>query len=125
MPRVIHFELPAEDPARAAKFYADVFGWTFNKWDGPDEYLLALTGDDSEPGINGGIMRHSPEFAAKTPVNTIDVPSVDAFTAKIEAAGGAVVMPKTEVPGVGYLAYCRDTEGIVFGIMQMHPATPK
>jgi predicted enzyme related to lactoylglutathione lyase len=55
------------------------------------------------------------------PINTTDVPSVDEYIATIEAAGGKVVMPKTAIPGVGHFAYCADTEGIVFGIMQFDP----
>jgi len=118
MPRVVHFELPAEDPERAARFYSDVFGWSIQKWQGPQDYWLVMTGEKSEPGIDGGIMRQGDSFPAKTPINTIDVPSVDAATAKVESAGGAVMVPKMPIPGVGYLAYCKDTEGVIFGVMQ-------
>ena len=51
-------------------------------------------------------------------VNTIAVPSVDEYISRIVAGGGKVVMPKTVVPGVGYMAYCQDTESNTFGIMQ-------
>lgn len=51
-------------------------------------------------------------------INTIDVPSVDEFAARIAKNGGRVVMSKRAVPGVGWMAYCQDTEGNVFGIMQ-------
>lgn len=121
MPRIIHFELPADDPERASRFYADVFGWTVHKWDGPADYWLLTTGPDDKPGINGGIMRANPGFPAKTPINTLDVPSVDEYAQKIESAGGKVVVPKMPIPGIGYLAYCQDTEGILFGIMQPDP----
>ena len=56
MPKVIWFEIPADDPGRAAKFYEDVFGWKVEKWDGPFDYWLVTTGPDDEPGINGAIM---------------------------------------------------------------------
>ena len=55
MPRVVHFEIHAGDPARAINFYERVFGWTFLKWDGPMPYWLVTTGPDAEPGINGGL----------------------------------------------------------------------
>jgi predicted enzyme related to lactoylglutathione lyase len=55
-------------------------------------------------------------------VNTIDVPSIDDFLAKIEKAGGRTIMPKTEIPGVGFNAYCQDTEGNVFGIFEGKPS---
>ena len=117
MPRIIHFDIPADDPARAQKFYQDVFGWTFDKWDGPMEYWMAKTGDDKQPGINGGLGKRMPGQAGMT--NTIDVPSVNEFAKKIESNGGKVIMPKMAIPGVGYFAQCLDTEGNVFGIIQM------
>ncbi|NLC55836.1 MAG: VOC family protein [Armatimonadetes bacterium] len=115
MPRVIHFELPADDPERAVRFYREVFGWMINKWEGPFDYWLVMTGDESEPGIDGGIMRRTDAAGTR---NTIGVSSVDEYVAKIEAAGGKVVAPKTTVPGVGYLAYCEDPEGNLFGLLQ-------
>jgi predicted enzyme related to lactoylglutathione lyase len=54
-------------------------------------------------------------------VNTIDVPSVDDYTSKVESKGGTVVVPKMAVPGIGYMAYCTDPEGNMFGIMQSDP----
>ena len=53
MPRVVHFEIHADDPQRAANFYQNVFGWQINKWEGPEDYWLVTTGADNEPGING------------------------------------------------------------------------
>ncbi|HPT75026.1 MAG TPA: VOC family protein, partial [Methanomassiliicoccaceae archaeon] len=55
MPRVIHFEIPAEDPERAVEFYKKVFGWKIDKWEGPIDYWLVMTGENDEPGINGAI----------------------------------------------------------------------
>jgi len=117
MPRVVHFEFPADDPQRATRFYATVFGWKIEKWAGPQDYWLISTGPDNQPGINGAVMRRQPPLAT-TVVNTMDVPSVDDFTKKIAASGGKVLTPKMAIPGVGYMAYCQDTEGNTFGIMQ-------
>ncbi len=117
MPRVVHFEYYVDDPERALKFYSDVFGWSSNKWDGPQEYWLVSTGDESQPGINGGFMRR-PENAPATGANIIDVPSVDEYTEKIVNNGGSVLMPKMSIKGIGYAAYFRDTEGNVFGVME-------
>ncbi|HEX8456704.1 MAG TPA: VOC family protein [Pyrinomonadaceae bacterium] len=119
MPRVIHFELSADEPERAVKFYEEVFGWQTQKWDGPQSYWLLMTGAEEQPGINGGLMRRSDNpLASHLATNTIDVPSVDEYAEKIAAHGGKVVIPKGTVPGVGYVAYCEDTEGNVFGLMQ-------
>ena len=116
MSRVVHFELPADNPERAAEFYRSVFGWQFQKWAGPMEYWMVTTGPDGTAGINGGLLRRAHPGAAT--VNTVDVASLDQSVAQIEKHGGKVAVPKMAVPGVGYLAYCSDTEGNLFGIMQ-------
>lgn len=115
MPRVIHFEINADDPDKAAEFYQRVFGWKIEKWAGPVDYWLVTTGEDTEPGINGAITRRSDNL---TTVNTIGVDSLDKAVDEVVKAGGGVVQPKAAVPGVGYSAYCRDPEGNVFGLMQ-------
>ncbi|MDZ4796515.1 MAG: VOC family protein [Bryobacteraceae bacterium] len=120
MLRPVHFEIPAEQPERAMRFYESVFGWKFQKWDGPMEYWTITTGDPSTPGINGGLMtRRDP---AQPCVNTMDVPDIDASISGITEAGGLCVVPKMAIPGVGWLAYCKDTEGHIFGIMQSDPS---
>jgi predicted enzyme related to lactoylglutathione lyase len=116
MPRVVHFEIPAGDPDRVARFYTDVFDWRIHKIEGPMEYWLVSTGEEGSPGINGGIYRRSPEWGEY--VNTIDVRSIDESIAAVEAAGGSIVTPKTAMAGLGWLAYFRDPEGNLFGMMQ-------
>ncbi len=115
MPRVVHFEIPADNLERAVEFYKKVFDWKTEKWQGPAPYWLVTTGEDKEPGINGAIMDKS---SFKTTVNTVGVQSVDEYIKKITDAGGKVVAPKVAVPGQGYVAYMADTEGNVFGIFQ-------
>lgn len=113
--RVSHFELHAKDPARAAQFYADVFGWRVNKWDGPEDYWLLSTGRPDDPGINGGIKKAEDKTGV---INTIRVPSLDEYVKKVIAGGGSVVSEASTIPGVGRIIYCKDTEGIVFGMME-------
>ncbi len=120
MPRVVHFEISADQPERAIDFYSTVFGWEFKKWDGPFDYWMAMTGKEGEPGIDGGLMLRQKELAAGH-VNTIDVESVDDYVSRVLESGGKVVVPKMEVAGVGHMAYCADTEGNVFGIIEMQP----
>ena len=115
MPRVIHFEIPVDNSARATKFYSSVFGWKIEKSPIMD-YWLANTGPENEPGINGALAPR--DNTMKTTTNTVGVPSVDEFIKKIVKAGGKVVTPKMPIPGVGYFSYCQDTEGNLFGIMQ-------
>jgi predicted enzyme related to lactoylglutathione lyase len=121
MPRVIHFEIHAAEPEKAVAFYQAVFGWEFTKWDGPMEYWLIKTGPDSEPGINGGMLRRHGTIdgqAVIAYVCTVAVPALDATMEAITKAGGQIVMPKMVVPHVGWLAYAKDTQGNIFGIMQ-------
>jgi len=83
------------------------------------DYWLANTGDNKEPGINGAVS--AKDELHPTIVNTIDVPSFEEAVKKIKAAGGQVIGPKMTVPDVGYMTYCKDTEGNIFGIMQTDP----
>ncbi len=116
MPKIIHFELPADDPKRAKAFYENVFGWTITKWEGPNDYWLITAGPDDEPGINGAITPRM--LADQVTTDTISVTSIDDSVKKIDEAGGTVVMSKQIIPGVGYIAYCKDTEGNLFGVLQ-------
>jgi predicted enzyme related to lactoylglutathione lyase len=125
MPRVIHFEIHAENPERAIRFYRNVLGWEFQPWGGPQEYWLITTGPSDQPGINGGLIRRQGAIdgqAVIAYVCTVDVPSVDDYARKIWDEGGEIVVPKMAIPGVGWLVYAKDTEGNIFGIMQSDPA---
>jgi predicted enzyme related to lactoylglutathione lyase len=116
VPRVVHFEIDAKKPEEVVTFYEKVFGWKIEKWKGPVDYWLITTGRETEPGIDGGLSKRTE--AEPSTVNTIDVPSVDKFVEKIEANGGKIVRSKAAVPGVGWLAYFKDPEGNLWGIME-------
>jgi len=93
------------------------------KWGGPQDYWLVTTGSDGEPGIHGGPLRRmGPTPADMQPVNAhvcaVDVPRLDDYPDRAIRAGGQVVVPKMAISGVGWLAYCKDTEGNVFGTME-------
>ena len=119
MARPVHFEIPVDDPDRAINFYSKNFGWKFTKWDGPVDYWMITTGDDPEPGINGGMLsRRDP---AQPCVNTLNVADLDAMLKSVESSGGRCVVPKMPIPGVGWLAYCKDPDGNMFGMMQPDP----
>jgi uncharacterized protein len=116
MNRVVHFEFSSPDPDRASAFYADVFGWEVQKWEGPQDYWLVNSRQLGDIGIDGGLMR-SQDGSARTIV-TMDVDSIEDAIKKVEAAGGSVALPKQTIPGVGYQAYCVDPDGTIFGIHQ-------
>ena len=119
MSRIIHFEFAADNPERATKFYRDVFGWESTHWGGPADYWLVKTGAEG-PGIDGGILQYQDKMPRT--INTIGVNSVDEYLKKVTANGGTITKPKMAIPGVGYQAYCIDTEGNVFGIHETDPS---
>jgi predicted enzyme related to lactoylglutathione lyase len=123
VPRPIHFEIHASDPERVQAFYRTLFGWQFQSWGGPVEYWVITTGDVAQPGINGGLVRRrGPAPAEGQAVNaficTVDVSDLDATLASLPAAGGTLALPRMAVPGVGWLAYIKDPDGNILGIMQ-------
>ena len=124
MPRVVHFEIHADKPDRAVKFYTDLFGWKIDRMPGPMDYWLITTGPNNEPGINGGLMERRGEQSGDKVISyvcTVDVPAIDEYTKRAVALGGKNVVPKMAIPAVGWLTYCNDTEGNIFGLMQADP----
>src|SRR5438067_4643756 len=99
MGRVIHFEIHAENPERAVKFYTAVFGWQIKKWDGPAEYWMVMTGDPQARGIDGGLLRRrgpapTDGQAVHAFVCTVDVANVDASAKAALDNGGTLALPK-------------------------------
>jgi len=119
MNRIVHFDIYADDPDRAADFYRNVFGWKAQKWTGGMDYWLITTGPESEPGINGGLGKRRDPTDHTT--NTVDVASLKETEAKVTAAGGKVLEPRMPIPGVGWFALCADTEGNRLGLMEPDP----
>jgi predicted enzyme related to lactoylglutathione lyase len=119
---IVHFEIPADQPERAMKFYRELFGWEFKPMGGPMDYSLVETvptnadGRPARPGLNGGLMRRM--MPGQAPVNYIAVENVDQFARKAERLGASVVVPKTPVPTMGWFAQLKDTEGNIFAIWQ-------
>ncbi|MBK7140837.1 MAG: VOC family protein [bacterium] len=125
MYRVVHFEIHAENPDRAIAFYSGCFGWKFQKWDGPMEYWMIITGDPKTPGIDGGLTRRMGTIDGHAVIAypcTIQVDRIDDMQSKVQSAGGTIVVPKCAIPGVGWLFYAKDTEGNIFGVMQPDPS---
>src|SRR5258708_31161938 len=115
MARPTHFEIRGDGAARAEKFYGELFGWTFQRYEGAHSYYgMATTGPDSEtPGINGALYQRS---EGSSIVLTQNVDSIEDAVAKAISLGAEVVIPKSPIPGMGYFANLKDTEGNVFGV---------
>jgi predicted enzyme related to lactoylglutathione lyase len=124
--RPVHFEIHASDPDRSIAFYQALFGWRFERYPVPGVYYGVITGDDSKPGINGGlIQRMGPPPVDGAPVNawtvTVDVADIDAAFGKAIGLGGREALPKMAIPHVGYVAYIKDVDGNIVGLHQNDP----
>jgi len=112
MPTIVHFEIPVEDIERSMKFYTELFNWKIEKFPGNtpagEYWMITITDDKGNKVLSGGMYKRM--FPEQLITNYIDVKSVDEYSTKIENLGGKVVRNKTAVPGMGYFAFCIDTE---------------
>ncbi len=122
MDKVVHFEIPADDLARAQKFYKNLFGWSFNEVPDMNYYMVNTVAVDKnnmpeEPGaINGGMMKRN--FPQESPVIVVNVSSIDEYLKKAMSLGGKVVLPKMDIGQFGFYARISDTESNIIGIWQ-------
>jgi hypothetical protein len=116
MSAIVHFDVPAEDTARARKFYEQLFGWKYESWPGMDFYLISTTNLDGTPGVGGGLGKRMD--SSQRMMNYFGVQSIDAAMGQVQKLGGKVITPKMAVPAMGYLANCVDTEGNSFGLWE-------
>jgi len=118
MSPVVHFELPAEDRTRMARFYTDAFGWQTQMM-GPDmnDYVVVTTteSDDNGPkkpgAINGGFYPKKPDWPAQYPSVVISVDDIDESMKAVADAGGKVLGEPMDIPGIGRYVSFYDTEG--------------
>ena len=123
---IVHFEIPADQPERAVKFYQELFGWNVEHYEGTAaggiDYWMVRTvptdekGMPTRPGVNGGLMKRM--YPGQAVVNYISVDDVEESTHKAEQLGAKVMMPKSPVPGMGWFAQLTDPEGNIFAIWQ-------
>lgn len=119
--RVVHFEIPADDLARAEGFYRDAFDWEINSVPGMG-YTLVLTTPSTKSGpteagaINGGMLTRQAPITA--PLVTIQVDDIDKALKTIEGLGGRTVRGRMPVGDMGCAAYFADTEGNVVGLWE-------
>jgi predicted enzyme related to lactoylglutathione lyase len=121
--RVVHFEVPFSDGARARDFYRQAFGWQLTEM--PEmKYTIVSTGPAAENGmpaepgyIGGGMFEREPAFP-QGPVITIDVESIDDALKTIQSLGGETVGEKSQVGEMGFAAYFKDTEGNIMGLWE-------
>jgi uncharacterized protein len=119
MGRVVHYEITADDTARARKFY-EIFGWDIKDSGMPGgEYWLTASGPPDETGIGGAIMPRS--YQKQPSIIWISVDDIDDMIEKVKANGGEAIGDKQKIPGVGTTIYIKDTEGNIVGMLQPEP----
>lgn len=118
MATIVHFDIGADDPGRAKKFYEELFGWKIGTMPGfPDYYEVQTTDLNGKQGVGGGLTkRENPQQTGIT--NFIGVSSIDETVAKLNKLGGKVIQPKQVIVGYGYIAVCTDTENNAIGLFQ-------
>ena len=112
---IIWFEIPADNPERAKKFYSSLFGWKIKKFPGMMDYWHIDTGGANDTPDGGLMARKSPQQPI---TNYVNVASLDKASAKVEQLGGKICMPRTEVPEMGFFAVCQDTENNMFALWE-------
>jgi len=123
---IVHFEIPAANPERLVKFYSDVFGWKFQKAPMPEmDYWLITTGPRGR-SVGGGM--YVKERPGDLPRNYVLVEKIDAAIAAFKAAGGTEVVPKMQVPDMGWSFIGADPDGNPIALWEpgaMPPARPR
>ena len=117
MPTIVHFDIAADNPQRAKKFYEALFGWNLEGPPGMADYFLIDTEDlEGNKSVGGGLgIRINP---TQRITNYIGVDNIEESSKRVEEFGGEVMSPKLVVSGWGYLTICHDTEGNIFGLWQ-------
>jgi len=122
---IVHFEIPANNVQQLKTFYENVLGWKITRAEMPgQEYWLINTVPTDEkgmlqrPGVNGGLYPRTPDMPIATQINYISIENIDEYTAKVTKAGGKILMPKQQIPTVGWFAVAADPEGNTFGLLQ-------
>ena len=119
MPKVVHFEIPVDEPRRATAFYRDALGWEVSSF-GEEPYWLVQAGGPDEPGADGALLVRGEIHRA--PVLVVGVEDLDATLERVAASGGEVLQGRMEIPGIGWSAYFRDPEGNTMGLFEPTPS---
>ena len=119
-----YFDLTVRDVTAARRFFEAALGWRFERFPMPYEYYRIQAGPADEPGIDGGIgALADTEVTGGLPTATltVPVPDLDAALARVTQAGGSVVEPRMEIPGIGWYATCAEPGGLRFGLIEADP----
>lgn len=119
MYRVTKFDIPSTTPLKSIAFYNQVFGWTFQPSINQKKWTACV--ESSEHQVFGNPFLRKAK-SAQSLTNAIEVKSVEHTLTDIKKEGGEIIVPKFPVPGIGWMAYFKDLEQNVFGVMQSDKA---
>lgn len=118
--KLTHFAIHVDEIERAKNFYDKVFDWRFNSYGQGD--FLQIKADNSENGELIGALQSRQYSPIPDKIIglecTIGVENIDEIIEKVKSNGGQVIMPKTAIPYVGFIAKFLDTEGNLICGMQ-------
>jgi predicted enzyme related to lactoylglutathione lyase len=109
---IVHYEIAANDVDRAVAFWGGLFGWQFGESVMPGmDYRMTQVSEGSGAAI------YQADDVDPHPKVYHDVSDIDAALAKVRELGGEAE-EKSPVPGHGWFAACKDTEGNAFSLWQ-------
>lgn len=123
MSEIVQFEIYADDLNRAKRFYENVFAWELNKIKDSDTFWLINTWKGEKHNIIGRLVKRLIPIDGNSVIAflcTIDVSDIDVSINLINKYGGSIVIPKRIIPELGFQAYCKDSEGNIFGIIKLN-----
>ncbi len=121
MPHAITwFEIPVSDFARAKSFYETVLATKLNPMETPGRKMAAFPADWTKGDLAGAITQAEDMKPSSSGALLFlnCAPDLSAALARVETAGGKVLLPKTEIPmqNAGFMAFIEDTEGNRIGL---------
>ena len=115
------FEIPATDLDRAQDFYENIFDIIMISMDFPNIRMRMFPVENQMTGIGGAIVSsegfYNPSSSDGVLIYLNGNPDLQNILDKVEAAGGKIIIPKTEIsPEYGFMGVFIDTEGNRIGL---------
>jgi uncharacterized protein len=122
---VVHFEMPAKDNSRVAKFYEEAFGWKMQQMGSEfGNYLMAQSADTDDKGmnktpgtINGGFFKYENKEGFNVPHLVLSVDNLNESMEAVKNAGGEILGEPMDIPKIGKYVSIKDTEGNIVGML--------
>jgi predicted enzyme related to lactoylglutathione lyase len=120
MAKVVHFEIPVDDPERASAFYREALGWEISRY-GEEPYWMVQAGPEDDYGADGALIDRGEIH--QSPVLILGVDSIDDAISDVQQAGAEILQGRVEIPEVGWSAYFVDSEGNTIGLFEAAPGS--